>query len=355
MKKIFLSHSHADADLAKILAKLIKSATNITLNEIVCTSLPGAELKPGGSLAGELNKHIKEVQFVIGLITHNSQFSDYVTFELGAGWGLNKAIAILDFGVDPSHAPAALRESKLLKMDRKEDLISLIEWIAKSELINIESISALNEAVDNFLADRNVIQLNNFYAFEKIHPVPGRVYQSDDFNKLWPQTMLIRDSFCSVSRMSPSLWNKNESAVVGIFTLGGVKHFKEKANIRRVFIIDDKAELDALKNILDLHLKMCISIGYMTIQEYTELCKDSPNIIADRKGIRDFEIHPIAFTISKLNYQTDFYNDTCIVFYELDGKRRVKSFKTIGGNETRKAEAYEAFFEEIWARATEIT
>jgi hypothetical protein len=84
---IFISHSSRDADIARALIELIRTALNIEANKIRCTSVSGYKLTVGVSTDDQLKKEIFDSKVFIGIISQNSLNSAYVSFELGARWG----------------------------------------------------------------------------------------------------------------------------------------------------------------------------------------------------------------------------------------------------------------------------
>lgn len=354
MKTLFISHASVDEPIVKLLTKLLKNTTSISTDEILCTSLPGSDLKPGVAISSEIRKHLKDAKVVLGIITQNSLFSEYVMFELGVGWVHEKALAILDVGIDFKSVPAPLRETNALRISEKRDLCKLIDHIAEKAEVNKEAHQVIEEEVDDFILKCKGLNTNKSYRFEKIHPVPGRTYYPQDFNKVWPQTMFISEKFWSISVMHPRLW-KNDAAIMGIYTLGGVKHVYSDALIKRIFVIYTADELQMLESTIRLHLEMKLSIKYLTIKEYDKLCENSCEMIADHKGTQNYCIPAEAFTISHLNYPTEFPNDSCLIHYKINKEdRRVQSFTTVDSGNREEVSVYERFFREAWKSAHEI-
>ncbi|NOZ46661.1 MAG: toll/interleukin-1 receptor domain-containing protein [Chlorobi bacterium] len=87
--EIFISHSSADIDIAKLVIEIIRKAFNIESKKIRCTSVPGHKLPAGASTNEQLKEEIFSSKAFIGLITKVSVSSTYVLFELGARWGVN--------------------------------------------------------------------------------------------------------------------------------------------------------------------------------------------------------------------------------------------------------------------------
>lgn len=107
--KIFISHSHADQEAATALVNFLLSGLHLEDTDIRCTSAPGHQLRFGTTISQILKNDINLTTFVIGLISINSQKADWVPFELGAAWGLGKAILpILSPDIEPRYLPGPL-------------------------------------------------------------------------------------------------------------------------------------------------------------------------------------------------------------------------------------------------------
>ncbi|MDP3305948.1 MAG: toll/interleukin-1 receptor domain-containing protein, partial [Erysipelotrichaceae bacterium] len=90
--KIFISHSHQNSAAAKALVDMLLSSLSLEDNDILCTSVPGHQLRFGKSIAELLKKDINLAPAFIALISKQSLNSDWVLFELGAAWGLDRVI-----------------------------------------------------------------------------------------------------------------------------------------------------------------------------------------------------------------------------------------------------------------------
>ena len=154
MKKLFISHSHAEKELVTQLIILIKNTTkSLRSDDILCTSAPGTDLMVGKSINTEIKKYLEEAKIICGLITHNSIHSEYVLFELGAGWAQDKAIAILgpDASITPEDIPAPLRGNTCIRISEKTGLYKLIDYICTKCGVDPEPRDVLEQGISNFL------------------------------------------------------------------------------------------------------------------------------------------------------------------------------------------------------------
>ncbi len=89
---IFISHSSEDAEIAKLIIAVIKSALNLPSNRIRCSSVDGYRLPTGATTDEQLKVEVNDCKVLIGVISQNSMSSAYVMFELGARWGQSKPL-----------------------------------------------------------------------------------------------------------------------------------------------------------------------------------------------------------------------------------------------------------------------
>ncbi len=149
---IFISHSGEDSLTAEAVVKLLRSALNLSPDDIRCTSVDGHRLPAGADTDEQLRGELLDAQVLLGIISHHGMSSAYVLFELGARWGARKPLMPL---LAPTVGPEILRGPitglNALRLDSEEQLHQLVRDVASSLGRQVNATSA-------FLAElRNVI------------------------------------------------------------------------------------------------------------------------------------------------------------------------------------------------------
>lgn len=87
---VFISHSSRDKKLAEAVVELLRSALNLSHQQIRCSNVAGYRLPAGAPVEERLRSEVHQAKVLFGLITRSSVYSAYVLFELGARWGAAK-------------------------------------------------------------------------------------------------------------------------------------------------------------------------------------------------------------------------------------------------------------------------
>ncbi len=141
--RIFLSHRHKDAKVARKVIDLLKSAFHVELRDVRCTSVPGYRLAVGSQSADSLQTDLRGAEIVMGLIGPDTSESDYVLFELGASWGLRKPTFPLRIaGATFKHLPEVLREKSSLLLEDVTQCLQLVEDVDRASSIARKKSSA---------------------------------------------------------------------------------------------------------------------------------------------------------------------------------------------------------------------
>lgn len=346
MTQIFISHSHEDKPLSDLLLNFIQKNINISYDQIRCTSSSAYSYLPGESIPASIKTDLNDSTIVLGLITLNSMMSEYVLFELGAGWGQGKAVAILGPDIGSDAVPEPIRECKHLSVTKTADMFKLIDRLQNDLNTTRPPMELISEYVSDFVKEASTLKLVHTHKHEIIHPVPGRKYHGKEFFKIWPQTMLIEDKFWSVSMMSVDYW-KSDEAVMGLFALGGVRRVRSDASIRRIFVVDNLDEITKLEKTFELHLDMNIEVAYILNSEYRNICENSCKILAGRFVTDSYCIKFGSFLVANLNYVSEFPENTCLINFSISEiEREISEFTA--SNNIDAIKDHKTFFRYIW-------
>jgi len=149
---IFISHSHEDVDLASALLKFIVAALKIDESQVRCTSVPGYKLPVGSHSSATLRREIDEASAFIGILSPKSLASSYVLFELGARWGLDRAIlSVLAPNMKFSDIQPPLSEHHIARIDSKDDLLQLIDQLTKDTRVSAKNRNIVESAVKELI------------------------------------------------------------------------------------------------------------------------------------------------------------------------------------------------------------
>lgn len=149
---LFISHSSKDIDVAEAIIELLRSALNLSENQIRCTSVNGYRLSIGADTNERLRKEIFDAKIFIGLISHDSLDSYYVMFELGARWGAKKFLApLLCPGVKPSILFEPLKSLNALSCSDSAQLLQFVDDIGEQLGIKSGKPAAFQKYIDKIL------------------------------------------------------------------------------------------------------------------------------------------------------------------------------------------------------------
>jgi hypothetical protein len=88
--KVFISHSHRDADLAGAIVDLLRAALGLEQESIRYTSGPGYQYAGGVEVDANVRREAVSAPVFIAIVTPSGLRSEYMLFELGARWGLQR-------------------------------------------------------------------------------------------------------------------------------------------------------------------------------------------------------------------------------------------------------------------------
>lgn len=116
VKRVFISHSPTDKELARDVARKLEAAGL----EAVSTE---KRVDGAGHLMEILRKAIDESEAVLFLITPAALESEWAFFELGAAEALDKPVVLIGAGVNRKQLAAPFRDYQIVPYDRVEKAI----------------------------------------------------------------------------------------------------------------------------------------------------------------------------------------------------------------------------------------
>jgi hypothetical protein len=149
--RIFVSHSAKDSEAGKALVDLLSRAFPQLEDQILYTSMPSSGLPSGAKISETLQKGLNESEMVIGIISGNSLNSDWVLFELGAAWGMEKLVIPLLCNIEHEDLPSPLRDRNAVKAHNRDDILQMLETIRDGLKLNQRSDTRYNRNVDELL------------------------------------------------------------------------------------------------------------------------------------------------------------------------------------------------------------
>jgi hypothetical protein len=183
---IFISHSSQDADLAAHLVDLLRSALNLRVNQVRCTSVDGYRLPAGADSDQQLRDEALEATTFIGILSPFSLASAYVLFELGARWGAKKSIMpLLAPGVGPQALRGPLTGINALSCDSAAQLHQLVSDVAAALGMSVESAAVYQRHVDSIVYLSRPTTQSATPTASKVEPVQRgqETRQSDSYDE----------------------------------------------------------------------------------------------------------------------------------------------------------------------------
>lgn len=146
---LFISHSAADADVAKALITLFEKALKISARNIRCTSVDGYRLPVGVDTNEALRTEVFGAKLFIALLTPNSLSSHYVLFELGARWGARRPLfPVLAGGSTPENLRSPLNGLNALSASKPDHLRQLLEDTATALSAQLEPMASYTRELE---------------------------------------------------------------------------------------------------------------------------------------------------------------------------------------------------------------
>jgi len=152
MLKLFISHSSKDISVVEPLLDLLRSALNLSVSQIRCTSVDGYRLPGGADTDEQLRAEVNDSEAFIGLISNESIDSMYVIFELGARWGVKKhLLPVLSPGTPANVLVGPLRNLNALRLDSAAQIHQLVTDLGSTLRISPQSPAAYQKHINTIL------------------------------------------------------------------------------------------------------------------------------------------------------------------------------------------------------------
>ena len=120
--EVFVSYASQDEEVARELSKAISGAGYRVFNA-------AQKLSPGDEWMEEIRAQLERCRVIVPLITPNSRNSDWLRFEMGAAWVLQKDVIPALSYVDAEDLPDLVRSyqcQKVLTLDQRQRLVQSI-------------------------------------------------------------------------------------------------------------------------------------------------------------------------------------------------------------------------------------
>lgn len=156
MTRIFISHSHADQEIASLFVDFLLAALEIRPSDIRCTSVPGHQLPFGSSISKQLKEDLNKTTCLIALITKDSLRSSWVLFELGSSWATDRLVLpILGPGLTYKDLPGPLENYPAVPIEDENPsyrLTDVINQLASTLNIRQETNARRDAKLDGFIS-----------------------------------------------------------------------------------------------------------------------------------------------------------------------------------------------------------
>lgn len=118
-KRVFITHSSLDKELAEILVKYIRLSAELPAAQVFCTSIDGHGIPTGAAFMDFIRRQLRNTTLVVPLVTPAYLDSVFCQWELGAVWA-RSGLSIFPIRVDQiayNSLPAPLAQLQVARLD----------------------------------------------------------------------------------------------------------------------------------------------------------------------------------------------------------------------------------------------
>lgn len=148
LNALFISHSHQDTDLIQQLYVFLRAGLYFEDRHIRCTSIASTGLAIGSEISTTLRRDIMECKYFMPVVTPNSLDSQFVAFEIGAAWALEKRVLPLILNVRSFDLPALLRDIAYCDLTDSSSVAKLGAELA--QLLAMEGTRASSTRIQSY-------------------------------------------------------------------------------------------------------------------------------------------------------------------------------------------------------------
>ena len=158
--RLFLSHSHADRDLAMRLVELFLATSSLQPDDIFCSSLSGIGVPEGKNFVEYIRVALLQARLVVVVITPSYLGRPFCLCELGAAWALElSSFPLLAGDTTVGDLDGVLGQVQASRLDDPDALDRLRERVRRDlDGVTVDE-ARWPEARDTFLAQLGSVQL----------------------------------------------------------------------------------------------------------------------------------------------------------------------------------------------------
>lgn len=141
-KKIFVSHAAKDKVLADALIDLMETGTQVSSDDVFCSSLEGLGVPSGKDFINYIKDQVQHPDVVIFLLTPNYFASQFCLAELGASWALSHAaLPLLVPPLTYADVKGVLLTTQVDRLDNENDLDRFYEGLSEHLSLPSKSVA----------------------------------------------------------------------------------------------------------------------------------------------------------------------------------------------------------------------